>query len=89
MVMSELEADVRLWVYERAAATGIIPGPLEVGRHFGLSPAAVDTTLRSLQDDHDALVLLPGSSLIWMAEPFSGVPTNFVVRSADDTWWGN
>jgi len=87
--MSPLEADVRLWVYEQVAASGLVPSPLAVGEHFSLSPAEVHATLRRLQDEHDALVLMPGSSLIWMAEPFSAVPTNFVVRSGTDAWWGN
>ena len=87
--MSQLEADVRLWIYERTVETGSLPGPLEIGTEFGLSPTDVDGTIRSLQDDHDALVLLPGSSLIWMAEPFSAVPTAFEVRAGDDRWWGN
>jgi hypothetical protein len=64
-------------------------GAVEIGERFDLSPAAIDRTLRGLQDGHDALVLLPGSSLIWMAEPFSAVPTNFRVRAGDDAWWGN
>lgn len=89
MGMTDLEADVRLWIYERTAATGTVPDGLEIGEQFSLTSAAVADTLGHLQDDHDALVLLPGSSHIWMAEPFSAVPTNFLVRSGDDTWWGN
>jgi hypothetical protein len=87
--MSSLDADLRLWVYEEAAATGDVPGPLDIAERFGLSPAEVTTALRRLQDDHDAVVLLPGTSLIWMAEPFSAVPTDFLVRSEADAWWGN
>jgi hypothetical protein len=87
--MSDLDADVRLWVYEQVAATGLVPGPLDLSDHFGLGPSEVDASLRRLADDHDALVLLPGSSLIWMAEPFSAVPTEFKVVADDDTWWGN
>src|SRR5262249_45916688 len=45
--------------------------------------------LRHLQAEADALVLLPGSPYIWMAEPFSAVPTPFLVRSGPRQWWGN
>src|SRR5207245_10350774 len=37
----------------------------------------------------DALVRIPGSSYIWMAEPFSAVPTSFLVRSGARQWWSN
>jgi hypothetical protein len=87
--MTDLQADLRLWIYEQVAESGLVPGPLAIGRRFGLTPSQVEATLRALQDEHDALVLLPGSSLIWMAEPFSAVPTGFRVRAGDDRWWGN
>jgi hypothetical protein len=45
--------------------------------------------LRRLAADDDALVLLPDSPLVWMAEPFSAVPTAFRVESGERRWWGN
>jgi hypothetical protein len=56
--------------------------------HFGLTPAQVEQALYRLQTA-DALVLIPGSPYIWMAEPFSAVPTSFLVRSGGRQWWGN
>jgi hypothetical protein len=35
-----------------------------------------------------ALVLQPDGEIL-MAEPFSAVPTSFVVRTAHTQWWGN
>ena len=89
VAMTDLQADVRLWIYEQVVAEGLAPGPLAIGRRFDLHPTEVERTLRTLQEHHDALVLLPGTSLIWMAEPFSAVPTSFRVRSGPDAWWGN
>jgi hypothetical protein len=83
------DTDVRLWIYQHFAATGLAPSPVEIAAHFGFSPDQAGQVLHRLQKDGDALVLIPGSPYIWMAEPFSGVPTSFVVRSGAHRWWGN
>jgi len=75
------DSEIRLWIYHHFVDSGRAPSPVEVAAHFGLAPSDVEDRLRRLQDDADALVLLPGTSYIWMAEPFSAVPTSFLVRS--------
>jgi hypothetical protein len=85
----ELVRSVRLAVYEGFVARGSAPPPAELCRRFGLPPQDLDALLRHLEQEHDALVLMPGSSYVWMAEPFSAVPTHFPVRSGDRTWFGN
>jgi hypothetical protein len=48
----------------------------------------VRAALRSLADAH-RLVIRPGSEAIWMAHPFSAVPTDFRVRAGGRRWFAN
>ena len=56
-------------------------------------PHAVSDALHALAREH-ALVLRPGSDAIWMAHPFSGIDTDFLVtiggrrRFANCAWDG-
>src|SRR5262245_43271852 len=83
------DSAIRLWIYHHFVETGRAPSPVETAAHFHLTPAEVEHRFRRLQQEADALVLIPGSSYIWMAEPFSAVPTSFLVRSGARQWWGN
>ena len=80
-------AAVRLFIYE-SARRDRIPAPREIAREFGTTPRRVHEALRRLVDD-EAIVLLPGSTYIWMAEPFSAVPTDYPVVGESTTWFGN
>ena len=82
-------SEIRLWIYRHFVDTGRAPSPVEIAACFRLTPAQVGDELRRLQVEADALVLIPGTSYIWMAEPFSAVPTSFLVRSDTRQWWGN
>ena len=83
------DSEIRLWIYHHFVETGRAPSPVEIAARFQLTPGEVENRLRRLQDEADALVLLPGSPYIWMAEPFSAVPTSFMVRSGTRAWWAN
>lgn len=83
------DADIRLWIYRHFASTGRAPSPVDIAGAFALTPDGAEHVLLRLQRDADALVLIPGSPYIWMAEPFSAVPTSFAVRSEGTEWWGN
>jgi len=83
------DSEIRLWIYQHFVDTGWAPSPVEIAAYFRLTPGQVEHALHRLQEEADALVLLPGSSYIWMAEPFSAVPTSFLVRSSARQWWGN
>lgn len=83
------DSEIRLWIYRHFTDTGCAPKPVEIAAQFGLTPYQAGQALHRLQRDVDALVLIPGSSYIWMAEPFSAVPTSFIVRSHKRQWWGN
>ena len=83
------DSEIRLWIYQHFVDTGRAPGLVEIAAHFRLTPDQVEHILHRLQREADALVLIPGSPYIWMAEPFSALPTSFLVRSGTRQWWGN
>lgn len=86
---ADLARGIRLHVYRHFAQTGRAPAPVEIARSFHLTPSQTERILQQLAGEADALVLLPGSAYIWMAEPFSAVPTSFQVGSGQRRWWGN
>lgn len=49
---------------------------------------AVAAALQALAREH-ALVLRPASDAIWMAHPFSGVETDFLVSIEGRQWYAN
>ncbi|MCG8459663.1 MAG: alkylmercury lyase family protein [Holophagales bacterium] len=81
--------EVRLAIYRSFAEHGQGPAPSELCRGFGLTPRELDRLVRHLADERSALVLMPDSAYVWMAEPFSAVPTHFPVRSGARRWFGN
>lgn len=83
------DLEVRAWIYSFFAELGTAPSPVEIAKRFGFPLDDAEAALTRLARDHDALVLLPGSPYIWMAEPFSAVPTSYVVGSGNKRWWGN
>ncbi len=50
--------------------------------------AETEAAYRALHDAH-ALVLHPGTTEIWMLNPFSAVPTPHRVHSDGRSWYGN
>ncbi len=83
-----LDRDVRLAVYRTVVDDGRPPTPPEIARELGVPVPTVEATLRRLADGH-VLVLAPGTPYVWMANPFSAIPTPFVVRANDRDYWGN
>lgn len=64
------------------------PSVVELASRFDRSERDVRAALRALAADH-GVVLHPRSDEIWIAHPFSTVPTSFVVRAGSCAWWGN
>ena len=79
---------VRHFIYTAFARTSRPPTTSEVAAHFETSIAAVENAFERLADAHH-IALAPGSHSIWMAHPFSGVPTNYVAEVAGEKYWGN
>lgn len=83
-----LDRAVRLHVFRQTAETGAVPQPDEIAAALGLAAEAVASSLGRLADGR-VLVLAPTSRSIWMANPFSAVPTDFKVTCRGRTYFGN
>jgi hypothetical protein len=87
-VLSPAERAVRQFIYRHFVDTARAPDMAAIARATGLNPEQVTTTLRRLADLH-AIVLAPASIAIWMAHPFSAVPTPYPVQTSAATYWAN
>jgi hypothetical protein len=85
---SSFDRAVRLAVYRHTVAEGAPPTPTEIAHEVGAAPADVETSLRRLAGGH-VLVLAPGTTSIWMAAPFSAIPTPFPVSVGEQRYFAN
>jgi Alkylmercury lyase len=86
---AELDNRVRLHIYDRFLATGRPPTTAETAEALGIAADAAEQAYRRLEQGR-AIVLAPGTTNVWMANPLSAVPTRFRVVSDDGrSWWGN
>ena len=67
---------------------GFAPTIKELADRFDVSFERMVNAMRELQDYH-GVVLHPHNDEIWVAHPFSTVPTGFLVSTAEHEWWGN
>jgi Alkylmercury lyase len=80
---------IRLHLYERFLADGRPPTAAETAAALGLTTEEAEDAYRRLEEGH-VIVLAPGSTDVWMANPLSAVPTPFRVVADDGrSWWGN
>lgn len=94
--MNDLERLVRARVIQtlRDASAAPSAADLVVQLRSGQPPlpdvdaAQVRQALHALAGEH-RLVLQPGSDSVWMAHPFSAVPTDFRVRIGAREWFAN
>ncbi len=82
------EEEVRLAVYDHFVARQQAPSVEEVSERTGRPAAEISSVFRGLAEAH-VLVLRPGTDEVWMAMPFSAVPTGFTVRVGESSWWAN
>lgn len=79
---------LRAEVFRHFAATTRAPSPQELARWAGRSRADVLAALDALEANH-RLALLPDRSGIWMAHPFSALPTHYPVDTERGRYWAN
>ena len=82
------DRDVRHFIYSNFAGKSRPPTTAETADHFQISIAAVENAYERLAQEHH-IALAPGSHTIWMAHPFSSLPTNFVTMVEEKRYWGN
>lgn len=86
--VDEFGRRVRAHVIRALYDTSKAPSSDDVAAALGSSTDAVRGALHTLADEH-LLALLPGADSVWMAHPFSAVPTDFAVHSGERSWWAN
>ena len=79
---------VRHHVYDCVMQAGPLPTIAETSSALARSPAQVRNSFQRLADSH-ILVLQKGSGEILMANPFSAVPTPFLVKAGGHSYYGN
>jgi hypothetical protein len=87
-MLEPLALDVRRLVYEGAITRCAIPSKEQLVAATGAAVEAVECALRALSDAH-MLVLQRDSGEVLMANPFSAVPTPFVVNVGSRSWYSN
>ena len=85
---NNVDTAARLEVYRFFVDHGRPPVPAELAESLETDQGSVEDSLRRLSEGH-VLVLAPGTPYIWMANPFSALPTPFAVEVAERTWYGN
>ena len=85
---SALERAVRLHVYQRFVETARAPDVAAVAKAVDATPKDVIAALRKLADGH-AIVLAPATHDVWMAHPFSAVPTPYPVDARGRRYFAN
>ena len=78
---------VRLDIFGRAAETGHVPTAAETAEALGQPQAAVEEALRRLAAAR-VVILAPGTTNVWAANPFSAVPSGVRVEARGRTYWG-
>jgi len=87
-LFAPLERAVRLFIYRYFLDTTRAPDLDAIARETRAAEADVAAALRRLADAR-AIVLAPASLRIWMAHPFSAVPTAYPVTANGRTYWAN
>ncbi len=81
------QARVRAAVYEHFIRHGVAPDVSTLAGTLGIDQPEVLASLRESEDAH-ALALGQTHESIWMAHPFSAVPTPYPVETADGAQYG-
>jgi hypothetical protein len=86
--VTDVDSRVRLAILGHFADSGEAPAAADVAAAIGEEERAVAEAYSRLADAH-VLVLRPGTGDIWMAHPFSAVPTGFRVETARGSSYAN
>ena len=86
--LSSRDQEIRLSIYKYLVETGIAPMADTLASHFSVAEEEIASSFHRLASAR-ALVLKPGTSVIWMAHPFSAVPTPYPVKTSRTTYYAN
>ena len=82
------DKEVRRHVYDDFIKRGQAPTIAGTAAALKSTPNDIRASYRRLAEGH-VVVLQEGNGEILMANPFSAVPTPFLVESGGRSWWGN
>jgi Alkylmercury lyase len=86
--LANVDLQVRRLVYEELIERGVMPSASQLAERLGQTVDYVRDSFMRMKEAH-ILVLQEGDGEILMANPFSAVPTPFLVKIGDRSWWGN
>ncbi|GAC1647340.1 MAG: hypothetical protein NVS4B3_01240 [Gemmatimonadaceae bacterium] len=84
----DFDARVKQAIYQHIVDTTRVPRVAEVGVRISATKVEVAAAYRRLNGSH-VLVLKPDEVTILMASPFSGIPTQHVVRVGEKEYFAN
>jgi hypothetical protein len=79
---------VRAHIYQHFRDNAAAPSANDIAAALDMSNEGVTRALDELAGSH-AIVLQPGTHDIWMAHPFSGIPTDYIATVGERTWYAN
>jgi hypothetical protein len=85
--LNDFDLRARTLIYDRFMSTGRAPSVVGLSDELRAPLDDVRATLAKLATQRQ--VVLQPSGEVLMANPFSAVPTPFVVQTPDRTYWGN
>jgi ribonuclease HI len=86
--LTPTERSVRVFIYRHLIETMRAPDVATIAAAVGTDQPSAAAALHDLAAAH-ALVMAPSTTNIWMAHPFSAVPTMFPVVHEGRTYWAN
>lgn len=75
-------------MYQHFIAHGTAPSRAELASATAVDAERVQESLERLESAR-AIALTPNTRGIWMAHPFSAVPTPYPVQTSERTYWAN
>jgi hypothetical protein len=79
---------LRHFIYDRILRDALVPTSADIAERFGTSPSEARRAIADLKLGKTVLPH-PTTGEIWMAGPFSSVPTAYVVEREGRRWWAN
>ena len=87
VTLNDLDLQARALVYDRFMTTGRAPSVSDIAVAVGATTAGTQAALAKLAVLRQ--IVLQSNGEVLMANPFSAVPTPFVVQAGGRTYWGN
>lgn len=81
-----IDTTIRVFVFERAAASGTVPQAQDIAQELNLPMEDVGASLKRLAAGK-VLILAPNDGEIWAANPFCAVPSGFRVVAEGKAYW--